>query len=76
MLKLDIELRRGHFHRHVRIDDDALEPSLGGTDLTVLGTGALRDAAEALHGRASGADRIAAAALQRLLLLARQETGA
>ena len=23
MLKLDIELRRGHFHRHVRIDDDA-----------------------------------------------------
>ena len=23
MLRLDIELRRGHFHRHVRIDDDA-----------------------------------------------------
>lgn len=23
MLKLDIELRRGHFYRHVRIDDDA-----------------------------------------------------
>jgi molybdate transport system ATP-binding protein len=23
MLKLDIELRRGHFHRHVRIDDEA-----------------------------------------------------
>ncbi|MCQ8278337.1 DNA repair exonuclease [Acetobacteraceae bacterium KSS8] len=62
--------------RALRIDDSALEASLGDADLGVLGSGALRDAAEALQIRAAAADRIAAAALQRLLLLARQESGA
>ncbi len=63
--------------RALRIDESGLEPAVAEADLAGLGAGgALREAGETLAALAAGVSaqkEIAAAALQRLLLLARRD---